>query len=79
MAMPSEGQDTVSHLASACPGVIPMKTMILAAFAALSLTAAIAPAASAATFGFPQNTYHSGPYDNTGRGPQESGLEGGGG
>jgi hypothetical protein len=34
-----------------------MKKMILAAFTALSLTAAIAPLASAAT--------HSGPYDNT--------------
>jgi hypothetical protein len=37
---------------------IPMKKMILAAFTALSLTAAIAPLASAATA-------HSGPYDNT--------------
>jgi hypothetical protein len=36
----------------------PMKKMILAAFTALSLTAAIAPLASAATV-------HSGPYDNT--------------
>jgi hypothetical protein len=35
-----------------------MKKMILAAFTALSLTAAIAPLASAATV-------HSGPYDNT--------------
>lgn len=34
-----------------------MKKMILAAFTALSLTAAIAPLANAAT--------HSGPYDNT--------------
>jgi hypothetical protein len=34
-----------------------MKKMILAAFTALSLTAAIAPLASAAT--------HQGPYDNT--------------
>jgi hypothetical protein len=56
-----------------------MKNMILAAFAALSLTAAIAPVASAATFGMSQSTYHSGPYDNTGHGPQETGLEGGGG
>jgi hypothetical protein len=56
-----------------------MKNMILAAFTALSLTAAIAPVASAATFGTPQSTYHSGPYDNTGHGPQETGLEGGGG
>lgn len=38
-----------------------MKKMIIAAFTALSLTAAIAPLASAATFG----SYHQGPYDNT--------------
>ena len=54
-----------------------MKNLFLAAFAALSLTAAIVPAAQAATFGHSQ--YHSGPYDNTGRGPGETGLEGGGG
>jgi hypothetical protein len=36
-----------------------MKKMILAAFTALSLTAAITPLASAAT------SAHSGPYDNT--------------
>jgi len=51
-----------------------MKSLILAAFAALSLTAAIAPAANAAL-----SSYHSGPYNNTGNGPNESGLEGGGG
>ncbi len=56
-----------------------MKTLILAAFAALSLTAAVAPAANALTTGFPHTTYHSGPYDNTGHGPGETGLEGGGG
>jgi hypothetical protein len=56
-----------------------MKNLILAAFAALSLTAAIAPAASAAVSGFPASSSHSGPYDNTGRGPGQSGLEGGGG
>jgi hypothetical protein len=39
-----------------------MKKMILAAFAALSLTAAIAPVASAATV---NASGHSGPYDNT--------------
>jgi hypothetical protein len=55
-----------------------MKFLIRAAFAALSL-AAIAPVANAATFGTPQSTYHQGPYDNTGHGPQETGLEGGGG
>jgi hypothetical protein len=56
-----------------------MKNLILAAFAALSLTAAIAPLASAATSGFPSSTHHSGPYDNTGKGPSETGMEGGGG
>ncbi len=56
-----------------------MKNLILAAFAALSLTAAIAPVANAAIWGVPHSTYHSGPYDNTGRGPGQTGLEGGGG
>jgi hypothetical protein len=56
-----------------------MKTMVLAAFAALSLSAAVVPAANAAISAFPQSTQHSGPYDNTGHGPQQSGLEGGGG
>jgi hypothetical protein len=51
-----------------------MKKLILAAFAALSLTAGIAPMAYAYT-----NIYHSGPYDNTGNGPGETGQEGGGG
>jgi hypothetical protein len=52
---------------------IPMRNLILAAFAALSLTAGVAPMAHAYTTG------HSGPYDNTGHGPGETGLEGGGG
>jgi hypothetical protein len=42
-----------------------MKTIVLAAIAALSLTAAIAPAANAYTTGFPHPATHSGPYDNT--------------
>jgi len=41
----------------------PMKTLILAAFAALSLTTAIAPAANAFVRGVPHTAYHSGPYD----------------
>ena len=41
-----------------------MKSLILAAFAALTLTAAIAPAAHAFP-GEPKTTYRSGPYDNT--------------
>jgi hypothetical protein len=46
-----------------------MKSMILAAFAALSLGVAVAPAANAAFFGNLQG-YHQGPYDDTGHGPQ---------
>jgi hypothetical protein len=56
-----------------------MKNLFLAAFAALSLAVAIAPAANAFTRGFPQSAQHSGPYDNTGNGPGETGTEGGGG
>jgi len=43
-----------------------MKNLVLAAFAALSLSAGLAPMAHAFTAGFPQTTHHSGPYDNTG-------------
>jgi hypothetical protein len=42
-----------------------MKTIILAAFAAISLTVAIASPALAFTNGFPPSTHHDGPYDNT--------------
>jgi hypothetical protein len=56
-----------------------MKKLVLAAFAALSLVAGVAPMAHAYTTGFVHNTYHSGPYDNTGKGPGETGMEGGGG
>lgn len=56
-----------------------MKNFFLAAIAALSLTAAVVPAADAAVFGNPSSTHHAGPYDNTGHGPDETGLEGGGG
>jgi hypothetical protein len=41
-----------------------MKSLILAAFAALTLTAAIAPMAHAFP-GEPKITRHHGPYDNT--------------
>jgi hypothetical protein len=51
-----------------------MKTLMLAACVALSLSAAVA-----CTAGRPQTTYRSGPYDNTGQGPGETGMEGGGG
>jgi hypothetical protein len=56
-----------------------MKNLMLAAIAALSFGAAVVPAANAAIRGTPHSTYHSGPYDNTGHGPSETGLEGGGG
>ena len=46
-----------------------MKKLFLAALTVLSLSAGVANAVTA----------HTGPYDNTGRGPQETGLEGGGG
>ena len=56
-----------------------MNYLIRAAFLVLSF-APIAPVANAATFGFPQSnlTQHQGPYDNTGPGPGQTGLEGGG-
>jgi hypothetical protein len=50
-----------------------MKNLFLAAVAALSLAAAIAPAANAFTRGFPQSTHHSGPYDDTGNAATEGG------
>jgi hypothetical protein len=56
-----------------------MKKLILVAFAAMGLTAGVAPMAHAFVRGFPKSTYHSGPYDNTGNGPGETGMEGGGG
>jgi hypothetical protein len=55
-----------------------MKKLILAAFAVLSLTTGVFQAAHAG-WGEPASTHRSGPYDNTGRGPGETGLEGGGG
>ncbi|HYZ24617.1 MAG TPA: hypothetical protein VE690_20900 [Rhodopila sp.] len=57
-----------------------MKYLIRVAFAVLSL-ATIAPVANAAGFGMPSSSLgqHQGPYDNTGRGPSQTGLEGGGG
>ena len=53
-----------------------MKNLLLAAFAALSLSAAVVPAAHAFTM---MGSQHTGPYDNTGNGPGETGEEGGGG
>ncbi len=45
-----------------------MKKFFLAALTVLSLSAGVANAM----------TSHTGPYDNTGNGPQQTGLEGGG-
>jgi hypothetical protein len=56
-----------------------ISVMTRAALAALSLTAAAVPVANAAISGRPATTHRAGPYDNTGNGPQESGMEGGGG
>ena len=56
---------------------IPMKYLIRIAFAALSL-ATIAPVANAATSGFPQTNYHSGPYDNTQNSLNRDSFGGGG-
>ena len=58
-----------------------MKYLIRVAFAALSLAAITPVVANAATSGFPQSSLsqHHGSYDDTGHGPQETGLEGGGG
>jgi hypothetical protein len=42
-----------------------MKNLVLAAFAALSLSAAVAPMAHAYVTGSPGTAYHSGPHDNT--------------
>jgi hypothetical protein len=56
-----------------------MKYLIRVALLAMSV-ATITPVAQAASFGTPQSSFnqHQGPYDNTGRGPGETGLEGGG-
>jgi hypothetical protein len=56
-----------------------MKYLVLAAVAALGLGAGVALPAHAFIRGTPHTQYHSGPYDNTGNGPGQSGLEGGGG
>ena len=54
-----------------------MQILIRAALAAFSI-ATITPVANAASLGNSQAAYHHA-YDNTGRGPQQTGLEGGGG
>nr|WP_294560099.1 hypothetical protein [uncultured Rhodopila sp.] len=56
-----------------------IRVVTCAALAALSLSGTIIPVANAATHGRPASAHRAGPYDNTGNGPQESGMEGGGG
>ena len=59
--------------------VFSMKIAIHVAFALLS-AATIAPVADAAGLSMLQEpSYHAMPYDNTGHGPQQTGLNGGGG
>jgi hypothetical protein len=53
------------------------KTIVLATFAAASLVTAFASVAHADPR--IKQPLHQGPYDNTGKGPQETGMEGGGG
>jgi hypothetical protein len=53
-----------------------MKTKILVAFTALALSAV---AAYAQSVPLQSTVHHQGPYDNTGNGPQSTGLQGGGG
>jgi len=55
------------------------KTIVLATFAAASLVTAFASVAQADPRNKQFSPLHQGPYDNTGRGPQETGMEGGGG
>jgi hypothetical protein len=55
------------------------KAAIRVIFALLAV-ATIAPVADAANLSMLQGpSYHAMPYDNTGHGPQQTGLEGGGG
>jgi hypothetical protein len=55
---------------------IPMKKIVLAALAALSVGAGVA---NAQTYSHGSPAQHSAIYDNAGHGPQQTGMEGGGG
>src|SRR4051812_44815775 len=69
-ALPGRNNRLRRAIPRACRrGEIEMKNLFLAAFAALGLAVAVAPAANAFTRGVPASTHHSGPYDNTGNGP----------
>ena len=57
---------------------IPMRKLILSAFAALTLIVGVAPMARAYTTGFVNNAYQSGQYDNFGYGSGDVGMQGGG-
>jgi hypothetical protein len=54
-------------------------TIVLAVVAATNLAAAFGPVAVAAPSPAQRSPLHQTPYDNTGRGPQQSGMQGGGG
>jgi hypothetical protein len=54
-----------------------MRRLILSAFAALTLTAAVAPIAHAYTTGFVNNAYQSDQYDNFNFGAGDIGMHGG--
>jgi hypothetical protein len=54
-----------------------MRKLILSVFAALALTAGVAPMAHAYTTGFVNNAYQSGQYDNFGYGLGDIGMQGG--
>jgi hypothetical protein len=62
-----------------------VRILVLVGLATLALSACTGPTIngssemSGASSAFPHTVYPTGPYDNTGRGPQETGLEGGGG
>ena len=58
--------------------IFSVKAAIRIAFALLGM-ATIAPVADAAGLSKPQGPYHATPYDNTGHGPQQTGMQGGGG
>jgi hypothetical protein len=55
------------------------KAALRAGLMALALATGFGPAAFAGYLDVRPDTHHQGPYDNTGRGPDQTGLEGGGG
>jgi hypothetical protein len=64
-----------SHLLSR---IFSVRVAIRVAFAFLGM-ATIPPVADAAALSKPQGPYHITPYDGVGHGPQQTGMDGGGG